>query len=390
MTTVEYSLLASHLDIIDTVTAQVAKVAKRIGTTAPTYSIADRFVKDDENGIPREWVTVEFHDVVLRLGDYHLVAVIDHKAGVVTTTPTAPEGTVARLTGHDNTCDHCGTRRERTLTYLVVDQQGREAHVGRNCLKDYLGHTALSDKAILTLLYALADLPGYIDRELFGNDRGRSVFEWVAAAAASIRESGYVPASSEFGTPTKSVASAMLYAVGAARDGLPKVTPADNAFAEQAIQFALASTESSDFALRMKQVAEIPGDADRYAGTAVFIPEAYRRHLEAESEKEARARVERPTVPCPMGKIVLTGEVLSISFKENLYSRYGGSIKKLVVLDDRGFKVYVTEPSSISAEVGDRVSMTVTVEGISDRDLTFGFGKRPSKATVLATAEVVG
>lgn len=383
------TLRARDLGVVVAVTERAAKIAKRLGLPAPTFREVDRFVQTDDDGLPCEMVQIEFDDVDLRVGDFHLVAVIDHKAGVVTSVPGSPEGTVQRMTGHDNTCDHCGTRRERTMTFLVVDADGNEKHVGRNCLKDFLGHANLSTTSMFALMALYADLPGAIEEGvgLGLGGHGRSTLEWVVAAAAAIREFGYVPASSEYKRPTRIEASAILYSQDPIeRKHLPKVSPEDWEFARLALEFVVASTESGDFALRMRQVAAIPGVADRYAGVAVFIPEAYRRHLDKEAEKTARAKTEIPSSPCPLGKIDLVGEVISISFQENHFSYYGGSIKKLVVLDDRGFKVYVTEPAKIVTEIGDRVSMSVTVEGVSDRDPSFGFGKRPSKATVLADA----
>ena len=83
---------------------------------------------------------------------------------------------------------------------------------------------------------------------------------------------------------------------------------------------------------------------------------------------------------CPTGRIEMKGEIVHIKSVEGFY----GVQLKMIVKDDRGFKVYMTIPSSIYADdyIGKRVSLTVTVTP-SDKDQKFGFGKRPSKAKLL-------
>lgn len=371
---------ARNLPMIEETQRAKKKIADKLGVAVPTFEVTDRFLKTTEDFEVVEMAMIEFSDTALCFGGYRLLAKVDHAEGIVTSVPGAPEGLVARLSDSDNTCDHCGTRRARTTTYLIVDQEGNEKRVGSNCLRDFLGHASLSTAALGRIFQQLSD------EEAFwmgcSSATGRTLVEWVAAAALAIRTDGYVPGSADYKCPTREFASAILYS--REREGLPTVTAEDIAIAQKSIAYVLQTTEASDFALRLRQVAAITGYADKYAGTVVFIPEAYRRHLDAEAEKQAKEKNEIAPAPCPLGKIVLTGEVVGISFKDNYYQ--GGSIKKLIVLDDRGFKVYVTEPRSIYADRGDRVSMTVTIQGVSHTDSTFGFGTRPTKASVLAQA----
>ena len=56
-----------------------------------------------------------------------------------------------------------------------------------------------------------------------------------------------------------------------------------------------------------------------------------------------------------------------------------GITLKMLVRDDRGFKVWGTVPSSLpNTESGDRVTFIAAVEA-SDDDETFGFFKRPRR-----------
>lgn len=83
-------------------------------------------------------------------------------------------------------------------------------------------------------------------------------------------------------------------------------------------------------------------------------------------------------VPADAGRIVITGEVVSLKTVESDY----GTQFKMLVRDDRGFKVYGTEPSSINPGKGERVTFTARVERSKDDDY-FGFFSRPTKAAIL-------
>ena len=88
--------------------------------------------------------------------------------------------------------------------------------------------------------------------------------------------------------------------------------------------------------------------------------------------------------PCPEGRVQVTGVILSTREVESeyQYSRYAPPVTytKMLVLDDSGFKVWGTRPSSLDhCDKGDRVTFTATVQPSKD-DEKFGFYKRPSAA----------
>jgi hypothetical protein len=83
----------------------------------------------------------------------------------------------------------------------------------------------------------------------------------------------------------------------------------------------------------------------------------------------------------PEGRLVITGTLLAMKWQESYY----GSTLKMLVQDDRGFRVWGSVPSSLDANRNDRIQFTAAVTQ-SDDDPKFGFFKRPSKATVLSSA----
>jgi hypothetical protein len=103
--------------------------------------------------------------------------------------------------------------------------------------------------------------------------------------------------------------------------------------------------------------------------------------LKAKAEAKAAADAEfAPKAPAPEGRVEVTGTVLG--FKE-VESDYGITTKMIVRLLDTFAKVYVTVPSGLDADRGSKVRFTATFERARD-DQFFAFGKRPTKATLVA------
>jgi len=79
--------------------------------------------------------------------------------------------------------------------------------------------------------------------------------------------------------------------------------------------------------------------------------------------------------PCPTGKVEINGVVLATKWQESMY----GSTLKMLVKDDRGFKVWGSVPSKLDNVKGRSVSFSATIQPSQD-DEKFGFFKRPTKA----------
>lgn len=127
----------------------------------------------------------------------------------------------------------------------------------------------------------------------------------------------------------------------------------------------------------------------------------------ADSRKE---QAQEPVVPAPEGRVVVTGEIVSTKVSEGQY----GMSYKLLVKDDRGFRVYVSIPKAQDTEAyaefcdwvteqghdlysfsqecwftgtddgtypgvkGKRITLTATLQQSND-DPGFAFGSRPTK-----------
>jgi hypothetical protein len=100
---------------------------------------------------------------------------------------------------------------------------------------------------------------------------------------------------------------------------------------------------------------------------------------QSEAERAARNKAHEEGEDAPEGRVEITGTVLSFKWQSSDY----GDVLKMLVQDDRGFRVWGSVPKSLDdAERESRISFTATLAQ-SDKDSKFGFFKRPTKAAVL-------
>lgn len=110
------------------------------------------------------------------------------------------------------------------------------------------------------------------------------------------------------------------------------------------------------------------------------IPERKARIAQREAEEAAAKPI--PAEVLEAKRSTITGEIIYGDWRESEW----GSAYKIIVRDDRGFKVWLTCPEALfqpgCPENGTRVQMDAAITA-SDDDPAFGFGKRPTKAEVI-------
>lgn len=128
---------------------------------------------------------------------------------------------------------------------------------------------------------------------------------------------------------------------------------------------------AGEFADSMRQQLEDRGTLTEKQCTAIL---ASARELELLED----------ALPVPDGKEVVTGTVSSVRVKETLH----GLTLKMVLLEDRGFKLYGTVPAALREDLeprvtaGNRVQFTATISPSRDSEF-FGFYRRPTGGRIL-------
>ena len=161
---------------------------------------------------------------------------------------------------------------------------------------------------------------------------------------------------------------------------------ADRNVARAAMEW-IASVDASgnDYLMNLKALVLKAEWTAKDAGLGASLIRAYQREMGKIAERQAReaADAERKATAEPVPhneRIEVTGIVASTDTRQNDY----GVRHIWTVETDRGFKLWGTIPKALvgDAKVGDTVRFTAKLER-SDRDETFGFYSRPSKASVV-------
>lgn len=338
-----------------------------------------------ENVIEYHEVAVEVTYEPIAIPGWTFLAVLDHgsEANVIRALGDHPAIRDYREAGND--CEHCGYNRDRLTTILVLNTETDEIkQVGSTCVKDFTGHNV---ESILAYASFVSEITSDEDDEFWGGSARRDPFlrEVLTVAATVIRQVGWVSVGKarEYQTPTRDVVAGLLGPRGFADSGIdaPTQEDADLAMAAREWARAIDPKAASDYLYNLSAIARNDLVPHKQMGLAVSLISAYQRAVAKEAEKKARSEAASP-VPVTDERITITGTVIKIDYKENPYT--GDSRKVFTVVSDEGFSVWGTVPSAIrSVEVEDRVQFDAGVSP-SDRDATFGFISRPTKAKVLA------
>lgn len=191
----------------------MVRKARQLGVTEPTYSAVkvltikrkQRVVVTDDKGrseevyldVPVEHVAYTLTGELPQLaGGWTFVASLEHLGDKVLIRSISDLAVPAEYRNAGPDCDHCKTVRNRSYTYLVANEVGEYRHIGRSCLKDFLGHG--NAESLATLFTMLVDFErnggGFCEYDPDQQSRlsGYDIEAFLAATAAAIEEYGWV------------------------------------------------------------------------------------------------------------------------------------------------------------------------------------------------------
>lgn len=162
----------------------------------------------------------------------------------------------------------------------------------------------------------------------------------------------------------KRKAQAILTDAGLEAAWLWYANPREHGGPEEGIIVDIVSRLVRYGSLSEKQLAYLPKLLDKIA-----------RRAEVAAQRAAEAAA---AAPCPTGRVVVTGVVLTTKVVDSDFNRFG--TLKMLLKDDSGFKVWGTVPAAVSSDnfkPGSRLTIRATVTPSKD-DPKFGFFKRPT------------
>lgn len=380
--------------------AKLVKKAEKVGAPTPVLIVGEPFeVSEDYGGFPvkRLMVEVTLENALPKIDGFKFAVALAHHQtargdweNIIRRAPDFADHNFGfNLGTRAPVCEHCGTTRSRSKTYIWQEiATGKTIQIGSACMKDFGGHSL-----------AIWSLDGMEAWHRALEDVRSSVqdppLEMVLMFAyCFVKERGYKKAR-ETGSTVDLVSNAVIRATS-----LGQVTtriPKEEALAKvpKMLEWLETQDDANEYIHNLKVAIRLRKTDNRHLALVVSLVPAYLRAQAREAQREARKALEAQiasnateAVPVVTGKgVTITGTVVKYYRKE--YD--GDSRLVMIVMDDRGFKVWGSVPSQLagggrqrSASVGDRVRFVANVE-VSE-DPAFGFFKHPRKGEFLADA----
>ncbi len=230
----------------------------------------------------------------------------------------------------DRKCDHCKLNRIRKDTFVVRHEDDRMLQVGRQCVRDFLGHR--SPENIVRWADFMVKLGDWDGDEEFGiggfhikEDPTVDMLDLLAVASAYIKKFGWVPASDDFNSPTKERVLDHFFppvypsinAKWEADEDKAKTTDADYDLAEKAREWALNVEATSDYLGNIKVIATNDYVGIRQFGLAASIVGVFKKNMEREMKNNTE--FVNDWFGEPKERLEMTIKVLNTFEKEGYY-----------------------------------------------------------------------
>ena len=205
-------------------------------------------------------------------------------------------------------CDHCQTVRRRTALFVLSNEDGRWAQVGRNCIADFLGTRALAAIEMLQWLGSFGELEADTSDWSDGG-RARAYFpiQWVLASTVHViavegwmsRSAAARAGAGRYQTPTaECVVEYLAGKDGKYRDGISaKVEWSEQMQAEADAALAWArelptgETAANDYLHNLATLAGCETVEYKYFGLVCSLIPTYRRAMGREIERKRQAEI---------------------------------------------------------------------------------------------------
>ena len=340
-----YTIYKNRLEELEKTFKRYAKKAENIGLSA-TLEITREYTKEipvykndyinhvtyKDGKIPVDVVDVEINFPDYRLGNYSVVAVIDHgeNGNLIYSDVEIP------MEYHKGIgiCEHCRTRHNRKTTVLLSDEFGNFKQVGTTCLKEYTG---ISDISLVNAYRVVESL--LIDSDISsGNFTGRpsenmETVNYLEKCIHVTLENGYNKDNKEKAMKLKS----------------NDLTDADRKIAEKVMDF-FGNNDFSDNFLENIKVVLSNDYCKPYNGFVAYAYTAYLKAMEkAEKEKQLKEEATNTEYYGKVGDkitVEVTGKI--VGSYETSYGYYGQTVR-IWEFTDAENHVFVWKTSSFFA-----------------------------------------
>ena len=250
------------------------KTAKKLQVEPISFTIVE--VTKSVKGKEVEFLEVSFVGAPLIVNGYKFIGTIQHLDGVNLLRAVPGNDIPESYRTASPVCAHCETQRQRKDTFIVQNESGETKMIGRNCLRDFLGHNPAQQLALLDMI-----------RDLFNGERNER-YPAMATVSSFLNMTAAIALHSGFSRATPSDAWNYLFPspdfLKQLREGkFPdiKTSEESKALAERALAWVNATTEGG-FLANVKVAANLQGVTHREMVLCGWAVGAYIKNVEKE------------------------------------------------------------------------------------------------------------
>lgn len=261
---------------------------------------------DERTGQTRQRDMVKFQltKPSLKIGGWKVTGRVDVLADGSLIAMNAPDQELGGWRPEHQACDHCGTHRRRTNTYLLKDDDGNIKQVGSNCLESFTG---IRPEGLWALEYDFEDRmnrrhgggwgsfgwqdvrspQNVIQYALVLSDNGRSYHSRNAAEIEGRQSTGQMVG--DYINPTSHLQRRPEY-----RAAIERIYSENNqALAEQVLEYARQMPGNNDYSSNLRSLSNQDYITPRHYSFVASAVAAWRR----EQDRQSREVIEQQTFP---------------------------------------------------------------------------------------------
>ncbi len=266
-----------------------------------------------------QWVCIRRYSLIEVKGEapkfagWSFAATLQHtgEGTILRTTPEFSGKLDVRFRDAQPHCEHCNVKRNRIDSFVCIHEDGTQKQIGRQCLKDFLGH---SDPAMLArwaeIVYSISELAELAEDDAWEGGGGSaqvkrfSLESYLCFVAEAIIRHGYTSGAAakehDHLTSTRQVAMENMFPciqdIRAGRNWTPTESAVE--LAGKALEHVRTALEAkpeadrSEFDHNLLVVAKQEVISHRDAGIAAYIVQAYQKHVNGEVMRLKAAKSE--------------------------------------------------------------------------------------------------
>lgn len=366
---------------------KLAKRAKKLGVEPPRFEVVRRYEAEyiplRGKKFPISAIEYIIHEARVALeGGWQFIGLIERgvEANIVMGVKEYAD-LLAEFQKVKMVCEHCQLKRQRAKTLVVRNEIGEVKQIGVTCVRDFLGHEP-------PRLWEFFTEEEYPDTEFVERDgdfhQFASAWDYVLTAFRVAEVKGFTATRDAGGNVLQHSTKNLVEDALRMSKEMENYPLSDEVYlkAEAAFDWIVNLEADDAFLQSLKQIVLTGFPKPKYIGILVSIVKAYPRFLQGEEVVKKKAEAQAQLTQVVEGKQEIVGVVLSQYWKDTDY----GMRQVMVVLDDRGFKVWGSVPASIDPKDGYRVKFNAGVT--AGNEFGFGFFSRPSKAEILDEPKV--